>query len=79
MEPQEVDEIIRALVRIATHQESINADLRAMLTRHDDRLTSHEAITERLTAAIERLDTTQARIETLLARMIHQQDNGREA
>ncbi len=36
-------------------------------------------INERLTAAIERLDVTQARIETLLARMIPQRENGREA
>jgi len=34
---------------------------------------------ERLTAAIERLDTTQARIETLLARMIERSDNGTDA
>jgi hypothetical protein len=34
---------------------------------------------ERLTAAIERLDTTQARIETLLARISPQHDNGRDA
>ena len=36
-------------------------------------------INERLTAAIERLDVTQARIETLLARMIPQSENGRDA
>jgi hypothetical protein len=35
-------------------------------------------INERLTAAIEPLDIIQARIETLLARMIPQQPNGRE-
>jgi len=37
------------------------------------------AINAQLTAAIERLDITQARIEALLARMIAQGDNGREA
>lgn len=58
MEPQEYDDIIRSLVRISLHQDTIN---------------------ERLTAAIERLDTTQARIETLLARMIPPAPNGREA
>lgn len=58
MESQEYDEIIRHLVRIAAHQDTIN---------------------ERLTTSIERLDTTQARIETLLARMIEQSENGREA
>lgn len=58
MEPQEYDDIIRNLVRIAAHQDTIN---------------------ERLTAAIERLDVTQARIETLLARLIPQGENGRDA
>jgi len=38
-----------------------------------------DTINERLTAAIERLDVTQARIETLLARMIPTGENGREA
>ena len=58
MEPQEYDEIIRNLVRIAAHQDTIN---------------------ERLTAAIERLDTTQARIEALLQRMLPTTENGRDA
>ena len=38
-----------------------------------------EVINERLAAAIERLDSTQARIETLLARMIRQDGNGTDA
>jgi len=54
----EYDGIIRTLVQIAAHQDTIN---------------------ERLTGAIERLDITQARIETLLARMLRHEDNGREA
>ncbi len=58
VEPQEYDEIIRSLVRIATHQDTIN---------------------ERLTGAIERLDTTQARIEALLQRMLPTTENGRDA
>ena len=65
VEPQEYDEIIRNLVRIATHQDTIN-----------ERLTG--AI-ERLTGAIERLDTTQARIEALLQRMLPTTENGRDA
>jgi hypothetical protein len=40
---------------------------------------THGALIERLTGAIERLDVTQARIETLLARMLRSEDNGREA
>ena len=57
MEPQEYDEILRTLVRIAAHQDTIN---------------------ERLTAAIERLDATQARMETLLARMLRPEPNGQD-
>ena len=64
MEPQEYDELLRTLVRIAAHQETINQDQRTL--------------NERLVAAIERLDTTQARIETLLARIIPTGENGRE-
>jgi len=58
MEPQEYDEILRTLVRIAAPQDTIN---------------------ERLTAAIERLDVTQARMETLLARLLPPSENGRDA
>jgi hypothetical protein len=58
MDPHEYDDIIRHLVRIAAHQDTLN---------------------DRLTAAIERLDTTAARIETLLTRMLRQEDNGRDA
>lgn len=65
MEPQEYDEILRTLVRIAAHQETINQDQRTL--------------NERLVAAIERLDTTQARIETLLAHMIRSTENGQDA
>jgi hypothetical protein len=72
MEPQEFDELLRTLVRIAAHQETINEDLRAF---NQQQLT----INERLTAAIERLDVTQARIETLLARILHTGENGQEA
>ena len=79
MEPQEYDEIIRHLVRIAAHQDTINEDLRAMLSTHDELLKRQDTINERLTSAIERLDTTQARIETLLAHMIRPTENGQDA
>ena len=65
MEPQEVDELIRQLVRIAVHQDTINADLREF---------NRQQI-----AINQRLEVTQARIETLLARMIAQGENGQEA
>lgn len=34
MEPQEYDEIIRHLVRIAAHQETMNQDQRTLNERH---------------------------------------------
>jgi hypothetical protein len=72
VEPQEVDTLIRQLVAIAVYQNTINTDLRESIRQQG-------VINERLTAAIERLDTTQARIETLLARLIRSEHNGREA
>ena len=65
MDAHEYDEIVRSLVRIAVHQETIN--------------TKQDLLNERLVAAIERLDITTARIETLLRRIIPQGDNGRDA
>ena len=79
MEPQEVDTIIRHLAAAIAKQDTINADLRTCI--QEQREFNHQQVTinERLTTAIERLDVTQARIETLLARMIPQGENGREA
>ena len=65
MEPQEYDEIIRTLVRIATHQETINEDLRAFNRQQVEMNTD--------------VKTTLARIETLLARMIPTGENGQDA
>jgi len=65
VEPQEYDEIMRSLVQIAAHQDVINADLREF---------------NRQQVAINQdVKTTLARIETLLARMLHSDNNGREA
>ena len=72
MDQSECDELPRTLVRIAARQDLINDDIRTSIQEQ-------RAINERLTVAIERLDITQARIETLLARMIPQNENGREA
>ena len=72
MDQAEFDEMLRTLVRIAARQDLINADIRTSIQEQ-------RAINERLTAAIERLDVTQARIEMLIARMIPQGENGREA
>ena len=65
VDSQEYDEIIRHLVQITAHQDTINEDLRAF---------------NRQQVAINQdVKTTLARIETLLARMIQHQDNGRDA
>ena len=79
LEPQEYDEMLRTLLRITVQQDAINQDIRACIQEQrgiNERLTT--AI-ERIDGAIERLDVTQARIETLLARMLPQSENGREA
>jgi len=65
VEPQEYDEIIRQLVRIAAHQDTINEDLRAFNRQQVE-----------MNADVK---TTLARIETLLARMIRHEDNGQDA
>ena len=72
MEPQEYDEMLRTLLRIAQYQETINTDLRAMLANHDAMLAQQVRINQDVA-------TTLARIETLLARMIAQSDKGRDA
>lgn len=65
MEQQEYDEIIRTLVRIAAHQDTINEDQRAF--------------NRQLIEINQDIKTTLADIKTLLARMIPQGENGREA
>ncbi len=65
MEPQEYDEIIRQLVRVAAHQDTINDDLRESIWQH--------------VVISQRLEITQARIETLRARMLRHDANGRDA
>lgn len=59
--------------------EAILRSLTAILTSQQQRNEHQDTLNERLAAAIERLDVTQARIETLLARMIPPSENGREA
>ena len=79
LEPQEVDTIIRHLAAAIAKQETINTDLRTCIQEQQEFNRKQGTINERLTAAIERLDVTQARIETLLARMLPTGENGREA
>ena len=65
MEPQEYDEIIRHLVRIAVHQDTINEDLRAFNRQQVE-----------INADVK---TTLARVETLLALMLRTDTNGQDA
>lgn len=78
--------------RFRQHEEILRS-LTAMLAMQHDKNQSYDTIiqeqremNQRLTLAIERIDRTlahveitQARIETLLARLIRPADNGREA
>jgi paraquat-inducible protein B len=79
VEPHEYDEILRHLVRIATHPDTINEDQRVFNRQRieinqDIKTTlAHVEITQA------RVETTLAGIETLLARMIRHEDNGRDA
>ncbi len=72
MDPQEYDEIIRHLVRIAAHQETIVDDLRAFNRQQVEINRAQQEINADV-------KTTLARIETLLARMIRHEDNGKDA
>jgi len=65
MEPHEYDEILRTLVRIAIHQESINQDLREFNAQQLE--------------INRRLEITQAQVETLLTRMLQSEANGQDA
>jgi len=65
VERDEYDELLRSLVRIAVHQDTINDDLRASIRQQ--------------TAFNADVKTTLARVETLLARMIERSANGRDA
>ena len=64
--------IMESLARMLEAQHGMNQRVEGFMHRQD-------TLNERLLAAIERLDVTQARIETLLARMLPQSENGRDA
>jgi hypothetical protein len=61
--------------RFRQHEEIMNG-LYAMLVRQEEMNQRQEGINERLTTAIEGLETTQAQIATLLTRMLRPEDNG---
>ena len=79
MESQEYDEIIRHLVRIAAHQDTINEDLRESIRQHADMHRDFKAMLQQQADFNQDVKTTLARVETLLARMIPPGDNGRDA
>jgi hypothetical protein len=70
--PDDYDERFR-------QHEQIMEGLARMLAAQHEFNREQRLINERLTAAIERLDVTQARVEALLARMLPTGENGREA
>ena len=72
MEPHEYDEIIRNLVRIAAHQETINERLTAAIE-------DLKTFNARQLAINEDVKTTLARLETLVTRMWRTEENGRDA
>lgn len=71
--------------RFRQHAEILQGLYRMLEAQHD-RNRQQDTINDRLTRAIERIDQTlaqveitQARVETLLARMIRHEENGQEA
>lgn len=65
MDSQEYDEIIRRLVQIVAHQDTINENLREIIQQQ--------------VGINQQLEITQARVETTLARMLRHEENGRHA
>ena len=78
LEPHAAETIIRSLAAAIAKQDTINTDLRTCIEEQREFNRQQGAINERL-AAIERLDVTQACIETLIARLLPQSENGWEA
>jgi hypothetical protein len=79
VEFQEYDDMMRRMLAIVVKMDSTIDALQANIDELKDFNRQQGAINERLTAAIERLDITQARIETLLKRVLPPAENGREA
>lgn len=66
------DLMLRRMLAMLVRQGEIVEELRTFTQRQD-------TINERLTTAIEGLETTQAQIATLLTRLLRPDDNGRDA
>ena len=72
MEPQEMDEMLRTLLRITVQQDTINQDIRACIQEQREFNRQQVAINADVR-------TTLARIETLLTRWTRLEENGRDA
>jgi len=79
VEPHEVDTIIRSLAATMEHQRSINADLRTAIQELRTQQVQQAEFNRQQVEINADIKTTLARVETLLARMIPQGENGREA
>ena len=79
MEPHEYDEILRHLVRIAAHQDTINEDLRASIQDLREFNRHQVDINRQQVEKNQDVKTTLARMETLFARVFRPQENGQDA
>ena len=79
LEPQEVDTILRSLATTMEHQRSINADLRTAIQELRTQQVQQAEFNRQQIEINANVQTTLARVETLLQRMIPQGDNGRDA
>jgi len=79
VEPQEVDTIIRSLAATMEHQRSINADLRTAIQELRTQQVQQAEFNRQQIEINANVQTTLARVETLLQRMLPQGDNGRDA
>ena len=79
MKPHEYDDLLRRLTAQVVKLDERDEHILMLIEEQRAFNRQQVAVNERLTAAIERLDVPQARIETLLARRMRQGENGREA
>jgi hypothetical protein len=79
MEPAEYDEMLRRIMALTVTLSTAIDRQGAVIEELRDFTRQQAALNERLTQAIEHLDVTQARIETLLTRVLRPDDNGRVA
>jgi hypothetical protein len=79
VEPQEVDTIIRHLAAAIAKQDGINADLRACVLEQQAMNQRVEGFIQQQAECNQDVKTTLARLETLVARMTQQSENGRDA